>query len=89
MTQVKPVKGLGWSCAAVSNSEWTGVRLRDVLEHAGVDVNNPGNAGIEHVQFEGETSPSEVLISILMVGTHDGRRTIIFILVTSSIFWSY
>lgn len=38
----------------MSNSEWTGVRLRDVLEHAGVDVNDPESAGIEHVQFEGE-----------------------------------
>lgn len=54
MTKVKAVKGLGWSCGAVSNSEWTGVRLRDVLQHAGVDVNNPEGTGIEHVQFEGE-----------------------------------
>lgn len=54
MTNVKPVKGLGWSCGAISNSEWTGVLLRDVLEHAGVDVNDPEGAGIEHVQFEGE-----------------------------------
>eukprot|EP00903_Cladosiphon_okamuranus_P009269 g8844.t1 len=53
MTNVKPVKGLGWSCGAISNSEWTGVRLRDVLEHAGVDVNDPEASGIEHVQFEG------------------------------------
>lgn len=54
MTNVKPVKGLGWSCGAISNSEWTGVLLRDVLEHAGVDVNDPEGSGIEHVQFEGE-----------------------------------
>lgn len=54
MTKVKAVKGLGWSCGAVSNSEWTGVRLRDVLEHAGVDVDDPARLGVEHVQFEGE-----------------------------------
>lgn len=54
MTKVKPVKGLGWSCGAVSNSEWTGVRLRDVLQHAGVDINDPESTGIEHIQFEGE-----------------------------------
>lgn len=53
MTRVKAVKGLGWSCGAVSNSEWTGVRLRNVLRDAGVDVENPGSAGIEHIQFEG------------------------------------
>lgn len=56
MTDVKPVKGLGWSVGAVSNSEWTGVRLRDVLKHAGVDVDDPSNSGIEHIQFEGEMS---------------------------------
>lgn len=53
MTKVKAVKGLGWSCGAVSNSEWTGVRLRDVLEHAGVDVSDPARVGVEHIQFEG------------------------------------
>ncbi|CAM9418603.1 unnamed protein product [Ectocarpus sp. 4 AP-2014] len=52
MTNVKPVKGLGWSCGAISNSEWTGVLLRDVLENAGVNVNDPESSGIEHVQFE-------------------------------------
>lgn len=31
------------------------MRLRDVLKHAGVDVNDPESAGIEHVQFEGES----------------------------------
>lgn len=56
MTAVKAVKGLGWSCGAVSNCEWTGVRLRDVLKHAGVNVDDPERDGIEHVQFEGERS---------------------------------
>lgn len=59
MTNVKPVKGLGWSCGAISNSEWTGVLLRDVLEHAGVDVNDPESSGIEHVQFEGQAPRKE------------------------------
>lgn len=55
MTDVKAVKGLGWSIGAVSNCEWTGVRLRDVLRHAGLDVDDPSGAGIEHIQFEGGT----------------------------------
>lgn len=54
MTKVKTVKGLGWSVGAVSNCEWTGVRLRDVLKHAGLDVDDPSGVGVEHVQFEGE-----------------------------------
>ncbi|CAM9984905.1 unnamed protein product, partial [Discosporangium mesarthrocarpum] len=53
MTDVKPVKGLGWSYAAVSNCEWTGVRLRDVLAYVGMDVDDPGRSNINHIQFEG------------------------------------
>ena len=63
MTNVKPVKGLGWSCGAISNCEWTGVLLRDVLKDAGVDVEDPESAGIEHVQFEGEYEGRELEVS--------------------------
>lgn len=46
---VKPVKGLAWSVGAVGNAEWKGVRLRDVLVHAGLrDLDYDG-----HVHFEG------------------------------------
>src|SRR5215471_12247891 len=31
---VPKVKGVQWELGAVGNAEWTGVRLRDVLEHA-------------------------------------------------------
>ncbi|CAH2224296.1 sulfite oxidase, mitochondrial [Pelobates cultripes] len=50
MNAVKTVKGLDWSHAAISTARWAGVRLRDVLEHAGYSENTP-NAN--HVQFEG------------------------------------
>jgi len=50
MTKVKPVKGLNWTGTAISNAEWTGPKLRDVLLHAGLQDNQEG---INHVQFEG------------------------------------
>uniref|UniRef100_A0A8C5MLY3 Sulfite oxidase, mitochondrial n=1 Tax=Leptobrachium leishanense TaxID=445787 RepID=A0A8C5MLY3_9ANUR len=50
MNAVKQVKGLDWGTAAISTARWAGVRLRDVLQHAGYTENTP-NAN--HVQFEG------------------------------------
>ncbi|KAI8915618.1 Oxidoreductase, molybdopterin-binding domain-containing protein [Gorgonomyces haynaldii] len=41
MHQVRPVKGLLWTGGAISNAVWTGVRLRDVLEHVGVKLPDP------------------------------------------------
>lgn len=50
MTAVKPVKGLSWGTAAISNAEWAGARLADVLAYAGITANSDG---VEHLQFEG------------------------------------
>jgi sulfite oxidase len=60
---VKPVKGLDWSIGAIANAKWTGVKLRDVLQDAGMDVNslyngdgngdNNDNADIQHIHFYG------------------------------------
>lgn len=47
MIEVKPVKGLSWGPAAVSNAEWTGVRLKDVLNLMGITEKTPG---YNHVQ---------------------------------------
>lgn len=44
--------GLQWDAGAISNAEWTGVRLRDVLRDAGVATDNlPEYA--KHCQFYG------------------------------------
>ncbi|CAK1602573.1 unnamed protein product [Parnassius mnemosyne] len=40
MHQVKPVKGISWAGGAISNAVWSGVYLRDVLLHCGVDPND-------------------------------------------------
>ena len=48
------MRGLTWSSNAISNAEWTGVYLRDVLLHVGI---NPDN--IKHIHFEGaDTGPT-------------------------------
>ncbi|HXH86314.1 MAG TPA: sulfite oxidase, partial [Nitrospira sp.] len=50
------VPGVQWERGAVGNAEWTGVRLRDLLEHAGLQPE------AKHVQFQGADRP--VLASV-------------------------
>ena len=50
MSKVQHVRGLPWGPAAISNAEWTGVRLRDVLVYAGLSEEQKD---LHHVQFEG------------------------------------
>lgn len=53
MTQgSSPTNGIQWDVGAISNAEWTGVRMVDVLRDAGLDVLNlPEN--VQHVHFVG------------------------------------
>lgn len=46
-SKVKKVGGVQWDAGAISNGEWSGVRLSDVLKSAGVQ------ASAKHVWFEG------------------------------------
>lgn len=47
-----PTNGIQWGVGAISNAEWTGVRMVDVLKDAGLDVVDlPTDA--KHVQFVG------------------------------------
>lgn len=43
--------GVQWERGAVGNAEWTGVRLRDVLQRAGI------KSGARHVQMQGADRP--------------------------------
>lgn len=53
MTQnSRPTNGLQWGVGAMSNAEWTGVRLRDVLADAGLPVSDVPDE-VQHVQFVG------------------------------------
>ncbi|KIX05008.1 uncharacterized protein Z518_05880 [Rhinocladiella mackenziei CBS 650.93] len=49
----RPTSGLPWDAGAISNAEWTGVRLRDVLEDAGFPINQPNTENARHVHFIG------------------------------------
>lgn len=46
-----PVAGIGWAGGAVANAEWSGVRLRDLLEATGI------RNGAAHVHFLGADLP--------------------------------
>lgn len=54
-TEIKEVQGLDWGDAAVMNCIWRGIRLSDILNHTGLDLEssvdwrNDDNAS--HVQF--------------------------------------
>lgn len=51
LAKIKPVKGLSWTGGAIGNATWTGVRLRDVLLHAG--LKDGEEYDIQHVHLEG------------------------------------
>jgi sulfite oxidase len=56
MSDTKPVKGLDWTIGAIGTAEWTGVKLRDLLQFAGLDADKlefEDDPKIQHVQFEG------------------------------------
>ncbi|KAF5381983.1 hypothetical protein D9615_004220 [Tricholomella constricta] len=40
MGAIKPVSGVGWDSGVIANCRWGGVRLRDVLNHVGVQQGN-------------------------------------------------
>ncbi|KAL8715221.1 MAG: hypothetical protein Q9220_001179 [cf. Caloplaca sp. 1 TL-2023] len=50
--EARTTNGLQWDAGAISTAEWTGVRLRDVLKDAGVDIDELPE-DLKHVQFVG------------------------------------
>ena len=48
----RQTNGLQWGVGAIGNAEWTGISLRDVLEDAGLSVNDPPE-NVKHAQFMG------------------------------------
>lgn len=47
---VREVKGISWTGGAIGNAEWSGVKLRDVLLHAGL---KPDDERVQHIHLEG------------------------------------
>ena len=52
------VPGVQWERGAVGNAEWTGVRLRDVLQRVGVREQS------RHVQFQGADRPAVATVPL-------------------------
>ena len=50
--EAQATSGLQWDVGAISNTEWTGVRLRDVLRDAGLQVDELPE-DVKHIQFTG------------------------------------
>ncbi len=48
---VKQTIGFSWGCAALACNLWTGVRLKDLLEHCGIDRDRA-----QHVEFIGTST---------------------------------
>ena len=75
MAAVKPVKGLNWGPSAISNAEWTGVRLVDVLERAGIKEEE-----FSHIIFQGldkDIENSHYEASIPIETAMDPRREVL------------
>ena len=49
----RSTQGLQWDIGAISNAEWTGVRLRDVLADVGFPVDDWPEDEVKHAQFMG------------------------------------
>lgn len=52
MNDVKKTNGLQWHAGAISNAEWEGVKLADILIDAGLDMREQSEDA-KHVQFTG------------------------------------
>ena len=53
MVAIKQVKGLNWGGAAISNAEWSGACLDDVLKSSGINIDT---YQCEHIIFDGMDS---------------------------------
>lgn len=50
--EARSTNGLQWNVGGISNAEWTGVRLRDVLTDAGFPIDDTPDE-VQHAQFMG------------------------------------
>lgn len=56
MAAIKKVKGIIWDNGVIANCRWRGVRLRDVLTHAGVETLSQEG---KHVCFASHATPCQ------------------------------
>ena len=56
MDEVKKVKGVLWDDGVIANARWAGVRVRDILEVAGIDLSSLSGW---HVCFTSNVTPCQ------------------------------
>jgi len=57
-TKLKEVQGIDWTDAAVMNCKWSGPRLKDILERAGI-TNDSDSSSAAHVAFACYSTPCQ------------------------------
>ncbi|ELU04165.1 hypothetical protein CAPTEDRAFT_17949 [Capitella teleta] len=62
LSKLKAVNGLSWSHAAISNAEWTGVLLSDLLTSAGINGEDYKHCILQGLDTDGEGNPYEASI---------------------------
>lgn len=62
MGKYREVKGLAWGVGAISNAQWTGVRLSDVLAAAGVTEADAAHIILQGADVDIENMPYEASI---------------------------
>ena len=80
MNPVKQVKGLNWGPAAISNAQFGGVRLKDVLRAQGLDIEHAEDSGAKHVHFKGldsDATGTRYEASVPMQKVLDGSSDVI------------
>ncbi len=66
--EARSASGLQYDVGAISNAEWTGARLRDVLADAEFPVDGQNDGGVKHAHFMGAEAygasiPTEIAVS--------------------------
>lgn len=54
MGAIKKVHGIAWESGVIANVKWAGVRLCDILQHAGTQI-----TGSAHVSFASHVTPCQ------------------------------
>ncbi|ESO88462.1 hypothetical protein LOTGIDRAFT_125904 [Lottia gigantea] len=60
MTKIKTVKGLNWNNAAISNAEWSGATLNDVLLASGIDLDKCSHDHINDILIAYEMNGADI-----------------------------
>lgn len=71
LSKIKPISGVQWGTGAIGNAKWGGIRLAEVLRHAGL------KESARHVSFEGQDRHDVQGASTLFGGSIPLERAIV------------